>query len=394
MRKNNLKENIKVDMEYFNHMCNNFTKSEIDMEIGESFMQYLITDSNFPIITPSGQFHADEVFSIALIMLARITVNHAITGTPVVIKESMLPYSNIIRRGEPINDDEEGRFLYQNNLIIDIKNGHFDHHMKQDLQMHCPSNPFKKLGSDDCDINSTHSMATIGCLWNTLGPLFNIKLNNPEIVKFNVFDKVYWDLINVLDIADVYGPSVIYSPLSILISSMNGCSEMEIDFMKSYIEDDNAAFYEAIMTAYKILRLFILKAQRFMESFNKLDTDLISVQMSKHGVNYLQINPVGEGEKDPFIPLDAVKWINNGSVKFIVNRNPCERDGTYRCIAVDSTETPFDPDVQNSCNGIKFYHPQNFLITFNSLEDQMDFVDRCGLIDNAIGIYPTPDKAA
>jgi hypothetical protein len=244
-------------------------------------------------------------------------------------------------------------------------------------------------------------MATIGCLWNTLGPLFNIKLNNPEIVKFNVFDKVYWDLINVLDIADVYGPNAIYSPMSILISSMNGCSEMEIDFMKSFhyeyvpcIEDDNVAFYEAIMTAYKILRLFILKAQRFMESFNKLDTDLISVQTSKHGINYLQINPVGEGEKDPFIPLDVVKWINNGSVKFIVNRNACERDGTYRCIAVDSTETPFDPDIQKLCNGIKFYHPQNFMITFDSQENQMDFVERCGMIGNAVGIYPTPDKAA
>ena len=69
MKRNNLNENIKVDMSYFDNMYNNFTKSEIDVEVSKTFVQDVITNSNFPIITHSGQFHADEIFSIALINL-------------------------------------------------------------------------------------------------------------------------------------------------------------------------------------------------------------------------------------------------------------------------------------------------------------------------------------
>lgn len=384
MKRNVLIDNIRVNCDYFEHVKGvEFTPTDIDISVHDGFLKEVIYN-NFPIITHSGQFHADEVFSIALIMLARMSMVNSFSEEHVQFKPAMLPNLEITRRGEPLLNDEEGKMLYQNNLILDIKNGHFDHHDPNHPQ-YCGINPFKRADDTSSHASDIHNMATFGRLWKPIGPLFNIELNDPKIVSFNVYDKVYWDLIDPIDRCDVYGPSAAYSPYSLLISSMNGCSEMEIDFMKSFIEDDNVAFYEAIMMAYKILRLHVLKAQRFMESFNKLSTDEIEIKDNGNGVKYLYVKPVETGKKEPFIPLDAVQYICDGAIKMLVNANPAERDGAFRCVAVNSSKSPFDPAIKGM-NGVKFYHPQNFMVTFNSFEDQEAFTRSAVMKGSTISI--------
>ena len=384
MKRNELIDNVKVNITYLECVEDiKFTPTDIDVTIPKRFLKDVIYD-NYPIITHSGQFHADEVFSIALVMLARMSVANYLSKEHIQFKPTMLPNLQIIRRGEPLLNDEEGKLLYQTSLILDIKNGHFDHH-DINRQQFCGINPFKRVDDTSSHASDIHNMATFGRLWKAIAPVFNIELIDPNIVSFNVYEKVYWDLIDPIDRCDLNGQSAAYSPYSQLISSMNGCSEMEIDFMKLFIEYDDAAFYEAIMMAYKILRLHVLKAQRFMETFNRLCTDQIDVKANKNGDKYLYIKPVESGKKEPFIPIDALQYVFNGSIKMLVNANPSERDGAFRCVATNSAKNPFDPSIED-VTGVKFYHPQNFMVTFNTFEDQEAFVKSTVIHNNTISI--------
>jgi uncharacterized UPF0160 family protein len=373
-----LTKSINFDFENFNKK-GELTKSVFNENDYTEFVKRF--GENVPIYTHNGQFHADDAFSVALVFLVYVMKNEYYD---VQIKHLLEP--NLKLRLNRVK--ECTKEMYDSGIVLDLLNGHFDHHMANDEDKHYFTD---EHGEKDIT-------ASFGALWDVVGSMFNIDDMPEGIVNFNVKEKVYHDFVHLIDRADLYGPKKVNSPISKAISNMNSYDEYDFDFVKSddfsSMTDDekqNLRFLEAVCFAYKILKGEIRKAQHLMLSLKNVGSNKnIMISANKNGVTYLLIKEVEKGEKEPFVPLEALDYITipwreraaDGlgfkevvrKIDLLVNMNPSLRDGTYRAIAADSNKVPFDPKCHEHA-GVKFYHPQNFMITFETKEDLRNFID-------------------
>lgn len=376
-----LTKSINFNFENFNKK-GELTKSVFNENDYTEFVKRF--GENVPIYTHNGQFHADDAFSVALVFLVYVMKNEYYD---VQIKYLLEP--NLKLRLNRVK--ECTKEMYDSGIVLDLLNGHFDHHMANDEDKH-----FFTDEHGEKDIT-----ASFGTLWDVVGSMFNIDDMPEGIINVNVKEKVYNDFIHLIDRADLYGPKKVNSPISKAISNMNSYDEYDFDFVKSddfsSMTDDekqNLRFLEAVCFAYKILKDEIRKAQHLMLSLKNVGSNKnIMISANKNGVTYLLIKEVEKGEKEPFVPLEALDYISipwhkrtvddSGEVLYekvirkidlLVNMNPSLRDGTYRAIAADSNKVPFDPKCHEHA-GVKFYHPQNFMITFETKEDLRNFVN-------------------
>lgn len=326
------------------------------------------------IVTHSGRFHADEIFSVALLMLLRITcMNYEQSDEPVKFD----PYSligKVIRRPQGLNpDDEEDKVIYKTCVVLDIENGHFDHHHKN--QDNCPI---------DDDINHRflptykERMATILQLWKAIGHCFDLKTDVE--IPMNTYDRI-WEFLAPISLQDINGPAKFKSPISQIISNINGYTEFDFDFVDpSKFEDyQMAKFSEAVMMAYKILRQQIIREQLFVKSLIEIKekTDL---SLLTNEIGCCRIRQVASGEKEPKVDLEALKFTSFGDtpIYMLINENPSDRDGTFRIIMVDSEKCRFDKSLlTKDVPGKVFIHPDCFMMTFKTLNDLNNFISTC-----------------
>ena len=375
MKRDNISFNVDA-------LKNNFVKTEFsDIEMSENFLSATIRDTTFPIVTHNGMFHADDVFTVALIWLSRICFKNKYfeTANPVKLK-----WTEVLNGLTRISSIEE--IHYKTCLVVDVKNGHYDHHHVSDGD--------KTWWGDDAGM---HPMASFGCLWNAIGGAFNIDLDDPTIVNFNVDKLLYKEFIELIDLRDLKGPEI-ESPISQVISNVNSYSEYDFDFVKpeNFDKLDEQAksdykFVEAVMMAYKILRNEIIRCQNHMRSYNSITSnDAIELGSNENGVNYLKIKEVENKKDEPFIALDVIKNVNiNGKpIDILINENPSIRDNSFRCVCVDTTKRSFESNACKTVEGVKFYHPQNFMVTFETKDYLNNFVKNLKILndDTKMGI--------
>lgn len=355
-----------------------FTKSDFASNSDyKAMMENFFTSYLYDIITHSGVFHADDVFAVALTILVRECYISTYLG-----KNSKVSWDKIyssIHRFQQIDDES----VYNTALCLDLLNGHFDHHMKNDDR--------DWFG----DQETGHHMASVGSLWNNVGHMFNIELKDPNVINFNVQEKVYKDFLEIIDLADLFGPKAFNSPISKMISNINSYTEFDFDFInidavpfETAEQKQMARFVEAVYWAYKILKSEIARTQKFIESFNEIsENEYVELVENEKGLNYLLIKQVPEGIKEPQIPLESLSYIlNKGKrVDALVNLNPNIRDGSFRIIASDSSRCKFDSKC-SEVKGVHFFHPQQFMITFNESEDLKNFVDKLEVINDLMTI--------
>jgi uncharacterized UPF0160 family protein len=351
----------------------NFTKSTFlkDDDFEKKFYRLI---ANADIITHAGPFHADDVFSTALIFLIRdLNMMYAKELDSDCYKYVKVDPIRVFHGVHRISEDLD-ETSYDTMLCLDVRNGHFDHH-----HVNTDDRAWYQEGG--------HPMATIGALWDCVGHMFNIDTHGKNLVGFNVKKKVYKDFLEKIDLADLYGPKTVESPVSKIISNVNAYDVCDFDFVSiddypfdSPAEKQNVRFAEAVCLAYKLLRAEIIRAQNFMRSIVGVsENEYVELKTSNLGVNYLLINKVPEGVKEPTVPMEVLDYINvNGKpVDLLVNLNPSIRDGSFRAVAANSAKVPFDKEscsnIEN-VKGLKFYHPQNFMATFDSAENLETFI--------------------
>jgi uncharacterized UPF0160 family protein len=351
-----------------------FTKSDFENKSDyKAMMKNFFTSYLYNIVTHSGVFHADDVFAVALTLLVRECYISTYFD-----KHGKITWDKIyssVHRFQQIDDES----VYNTALCLDLLNGHFDHHMKNDDRAW--------FG----DQETGHYIASVGALWDSVGHMFNIELNNPNMIDFNVKEKIYKDFLEIIDLADLFGPKAYSSPISKMISNINSYTELDFDFVnieavqfETAEEKQMARFVEAVCLAYKILKSEIARTQKFIESFNEIsENEYVELIENEKGLNYLLIKQVPEGIKEPQIPLESLSYIlNKGKrVDALVNMNPNIRDGSFRIVASDSSRCKFE---QNCCQakGVHFFHPQQFMITFMNCNDLKNFVEKLGLVDD------------
>ena len=320
------------------------------------------------IVTHSGRFHADEVFSIALVMILRTSFHNKGRDKSGDFLEKFDPSVDLkqilIRRPNGLDpNSEDDREIYKYYVVLDIENGHFDHHFKD--QSECPKD------------ENGERLATIGQLWKAIGHIFDVPAK--DYSGINVYERI-WEFLKPISQQDIYGPQKYKSPISQIISNINGYTEYELDFVDPCAEDlQEAKFLEAVKMAYKILRQQIIREQLFVKSMIETGekTDLYSFA---NGIGCCRIRNVEEGEKEPKVDLEALRYmtVQDDPVMILINENPSDRDGTYRMIMVDSEKCKLSSDLLiNPAPGQAFIHPDLFMITFKTLDDLRNFVEEC-----------------
>ena len=220
-------------------------KSSVDVrhEYLRNIIMNMIT-KNYIIYTHCGVMHADEVFSIAtILLLVNTIINNCKLGNAEFISTEQI--KNFIKRVKSIDEVKDPM---DKCIVLDLLDGHYDHHHKnQDERKDYP---------DSILINKTEwtkpiKMATFGALWSDIGDIFN--LENVEEPNLNVKEIFLARFILPMDQQDNYGPYYCTSPISKVISNMNSYS----DFEKSEEYDNfcelDFKFIEAVKIAYTIL---------------------------------------------------------------------------------------------------------------------------------------------
>ena len=324
--------------------------------------------------------HADEVFSIAtILLLVNTIINNCKLGNAEFISTEQI--KNFIKRVKSIDEVKDPM---DKCIVLDLLDGHYDHHHKnQDERKDYP---------DSILINKTEwtkpiKMATFGALWSDIGDIFN--LENVEEPNLNVKEIFLARFILPMDQQDNYGPYYCTSPISKVISNMNSYS----DFEKSEEYDNfcelDFKFIEAVKIAYTILRNEVMSVQRLVQSIKDIkSSDKVSFRnfgniITDGGFNYypltgIEIAKVPEGERAPSIQMDALNetvYEKDGKKfhpLFLINKNPDQRDGMFRIVL--GRYIKIDPvKARDWCgNLIHFIHPNDgFLISFET-EEKME----------------------
>ena len=356
-------------------------KSSVDVrhEYLRNIIMNMIT-KNYIIYTHCGVMHADEVFSIAtILLLVNTIINNCKLGNAEFISTEQI--KNFIKRVKSIDEVKDPM---DKCIVLDLLDGHYDHHHKnQDERKDYP---------DSILINKTEwtkpiKMATFGALWSDIGDIFN--LENVEEPNLNVKEIFLARFILPMDQQDNYGPYYCTSPISKVISNMNSYS----DFEKSEEYDNfcelDFKFIEAVKIAYTILRNEVMSVQRLVQSIKDIkSSDKVSFRnfgniITDGGFNYypltgIEIAKVPEGERAPSIQMDALNetvYEKDGKKfhpLFLINKNPDQRDGMFRIVL--GRYIKIDPvKARDWCgNLIHFIHPNDgFLISFET-EEKME----------------------
>ncbi len=374
-----LYDNVKINVAMIPTLKKKVSKSKIDDTKTINDFGVINNLLYGKIITHSGQFHADEIMCVALILLIRDTIKFKQTGGDM-IHSDLYRWNyekirdTVIRRPQGLNpDDPKDVKLYRDCLVIDIENGHFDHHHKNQAEA-----PRIEKGDSETD-----RVASIGVLWQYLGHLFDIERDetvSKDVPDINVYDRMWENFFLPISLLDVYGPNKFTSPVSQIISNINGYTEFDFDFVipESMNPDpEYMKFIEAVLLAYKILRGQLIKEQNFIIALYGMGSNPY-IKMNSGDVPNVTIDQVPEGTKEPKVNIESLKYILiDGADKplVLINKNPSDRDGSFRMICVDSEYAHFDKKLLDKpAKGQIFLHPALFMITFDSLENIDDFM--------------------
>lgn len=387
-----LYDNVRINSGMIPALIKKVSKSKINTKEINDFM--LINNLLCgKIVTHSGQFHADEVMCVALIFLIRDVIKFKQTGGDMVHSDlyRWCYYEKIkdtvIRRPQGLDpNDPKDVKLYKECLVIDIENGHFDHHHKNQADA-----PRSEKGDSEFD-----RVASIGALWQYLGHIFDIERDesvSKDIPDINVYDRMWENFFLPISLLDVYGPNKFTSPVSQIISNINGYTDFDFDFVitESMNPDpDYKKFIEAVMMGYKILRGQLIKEQNFISSLYGMGSNPY-IKMNAGNIPNVTIDQVPEGTKEPKVNIESLKYVLiDGADKplVLINKNPSDRDGSFRMICVDSEYAHFDKKLlDNPAPGQVFLHPALFMITFDSLKNLDDFMSHLSFDEESHTIY-------
>lgn len=332
------------------------------------------------IYTHSGRHHADECMAVALILLARNTIANQRDGKLYNINDICKNLGKYVKRVPSIDaiiDFDKSRCV-----ILDLKDGHYDHHHEnQDNRLDFPI-PMGKFGSPN-------KCATFGALWNDIGRIFNIE--NVLAPNKNVWELMLkW--IFPMDQQDNYGPNYMESPVSKIISNINSYSDFE-----NYDDLDSSEidfrFVEAVKMSYTILRNEIMSTQKLVQSIKEVTEKCNIIELSTYHdfaktayeeepiITAVEIAAVKEGETAPMVMIDAV---NNTIVEakgqkvipiMLINHNPDQRDGALRVVFGKYAKLNVTGIKEKMGDKIKFIHPNGgFLVTFTNESDLLYFL--------------------
>lgn len=206
---------------------------------------------NFVLITHNGQFHADDVFCVALVYILYVISNHDTTPLDMnsfidkhLIRESSLDVA--IEKHDWILSEDV------NVVVFDIVGGHYDHHCaktqipnmtKKDLDdTHINFDYLRKYCLNNIDLTgfaSAFDLCSFGQLWQHIGRGFNhtftnlpeppkdyndlshMILLNHKLTDISVFSKVFKEYALPISLVDLNGPKNWNNPISRIISNCN-----------------------------------------------------------------------------------------------------------------------------------------------------------------------------
>ncbi len=178
-------------------------------------------------ITHSSRFHADDVFSAALLKIVGV-----------------IPCVSVINRVGYVPNDFKG-------LAFDIGCGQFDHH-QQDARIR----------------QNGKKYASLGLLWDAIGSEYivnkyktDIKTANDAALKFDT------DFITPMDLTDNFGPKKYPNTLSYIIESLNN--------VKFTPQENDKIFKETANFYCKPLEQSIYKSYKFIQ--NKIKANNLAI---------------------------------------------------------------------------------------------------------------------
>jgi len=390
-------------------------------------------NENFYIVTHNGQFHADDVFCVALVYILYVLSDRDTkTKCKLPLHEFMDKY--LIRESSlNVAIEKHGYILSENTntIVFDITGGHYDHHcVKQDIpRMSFEDNKikiadFKYLYKGEEFIHDYsmdfYNLCSFGQLWQHIGKGFNYEFTNlPEqseeykelyhkLFDMSVFSKVFKEYVLPISLVDLNGPKKWNSPISRIISNCN--REPEEFFGGGFGKAVNIAvsmlFGEInnIQNQCKTLddvygKLNYSKPQLPDNEFDrKVKGGGSDLSFQSYRVDQLPSKPKLEPYVSDFlygkhsyivipdgcdvnINLSTLEYIyvrnSDGKITnplFIFNQNPSTRDGSYR-IVFGSRMVLNKQCIDNIGVKYKFCHEAGFMITFETIKDAQDFIE-------------------
>lgn len=332
----------------------------------EEFKDILL-DCKSPIVTHGGMFHADEIFCVALIILIRkLVVNPKTFGND----RLNISRLDIIHSVQRVNTVAElgGENWQRESIVVDLLGGHFDHHM----------NPNDKPYRNTSDKYGEHKpyFASFGLLWDNIGGMFEPVLHGETMAEYNkpvnefglsVTRKFDEKFVIGIDMQDNYGSSAYPNPVSRIISNYNS---RESNCVRSQNQlPDN--FISAVIMAYEILQ----------NEISAIQNEIIGILMVlKTGINIIDSGVAVFKNDDPSIPKQAieeicVELVEGCKVGCMVTymTTPSKRNDTFYVSTCNGWK--FHDDVKLSKpEGMDFFHPAGFLITFDSFPNAEKFI--------------------
>lgn len=359
-------------------------------------------NENFYIVTHNGQFHADDVFCVALVYILYVLSDRDTkTKCKLPLHEFMDKY--LIRESSlNVAIEKHGYILSENTntIVFDITGGHYDHHcVKQDIpRMSFEDNKikiadFKHLYKGEEFIKDYsmdfYNLCSFGQLWQHIGKGFNYEFTNlPEqseeykelyhkLFDMSVFSKVFKEYVLPISLVDLNGPKNWNSPISRIISNCNRDRE----------EFFGGGFGKAVSMAVSMLFGEINNIQNQCETLDDVYGKLIHsgtewayVSEFTYGKDKLSYIVIPDGY-DMNINLSTLEYIyvrnSDGKITnplFIFNQNPSTRDGSYR-IVFGSRMVLNKQCIDNIGVKYKFCHDAGFMITFETIKDAQDFIE-------------------
>ena len=342
-----------------------------------------IVDMNTHIIVHNGQFHADDAFSVALVLIVRECFNDTRLAEETICEMVHRQSVAAIVENGPL---DLGKFP----LFLDMKDGDFDHHFDDPEKLIKVSYGGAEQPKDIPYLEST--LATFGTIWmnSSVGKCFDSicskipkgVLETQHVNLKSIHETIYWKHISRIDLRDNFGKKY-DSPISDIIRNMNFGSSTDDciytvpeKFKKENPNEDRGfkLFINAVLVCKNILEGWIFHEQQFYHSIETLFRPFVEFKFSNvKGNKYIVLKE--NEEKETSINLEAIKMLFP-DIKFLINENPDVRGNTYRAVVIDSEVWKFPEQyLETPAEGQQFMHTQRFLATFDTLESLHKFAD-------------------
>ena len=380
---------------------------EHDSRLKDVDWSEFFNNEHFYIVTHNGQFHADDVFCVALIYILyalsdrdndtfKLDIHNFIDCH--LIREPSLDVA--IKKHDYILSENA------NTVVFDIAGGHYDHHCpktqipnmtKQDLdETHINFDYLRKYCSSNMDLTgfaSAFDLCSFGQLWQHIGRGFNHKFTNVpvemedyndmqnmillnyKLVDMSVFSRVFKEYALPISLVDLNGPKNWNSSISRIIANCNRDSEFFI-----------GGFEKAVNMAVTMLVGEINNAQNQCHTLDDVYDKLIHSENKsgayvKEFLDGKQSYIVIPDGCDMNINLNTLEYIyvrnSDGRITnplFIFNQNPAARDGAYRIVC--GSKLVLDKNYIDAVGvKYKFCHEAGFMITFETVKDAQKFID-------------------